>query len=254
MNTNITFTVTQGRSGSTYLAYLLSGIDGVVALHEPEPSFVSVMRCCQAEPSIAEAFIREKKLPAIIDYKCEHYIETSHVFCKGFFEAITKNDVYPNLIILRRSARQIAKSMVGLKTIPGRTTGGVKWYLHPLDNVYFNIKNWEKMTDYQLCYWYCMEIEARAQKYSLLTKEKGSIVVNVTLDGLKYRNDLYKIISALSLGDIGYFDRIKFLLKRIKKKNASTASKQEILFEEEEDEIIQLAKKSETMNLDYFIR
>ncbi|OMH40456.1 hypothetical protein [Desulfurobacterium indicum] len=160
------FTVTTGRSGTAYFTNLLSSFNIVASFHEPEPDFVNVMRKVQEFPEEAVRFLFSKKLPFIASIDKPIYCETSHLFCKGFFYPLLELGVLPELIILKRDKRLVAKSLFELNTIPGRTKLGLMYYLKPNDRVYLPISNWHRLHDYQLCYWYCLEIEKRMAIYS----------------------------------------------------------------------------------------
>ncbi|WP_457570373.1 hypothetical protein [Desulfurobacterium sp.] len=178
------FTVTTGRSGTAYLSELLSVFASIAAFHEPEPNFVEVMRDVQSFPEEAVRFLFAKKLPFIASVDEPIYCETSHLFCKGFFYPLIELGVLPELIILRRDKRLVAKSLFELNTIPGRTIEGLKYYLKPDDRVYLPISNWQKLHDYQLCYWYCLEIEKRMTIYSEEVRKRGGRVYDVKFNDL----------------------------------------------------------------------
>jgi hypothetical protein len=218
------FCVTPGRSGTTYLAGLLEGLNKTVSVHEAKPNFVSRMRRVQSNRIEAIKFWEEKKIPAIQSLGCNFYIETSHLFCKGFFEPLVENYQLPNLIILRRSLRQVAKSLTKLNTIPGRTKSGLRWYLQPSDPVLLKIEDSKNLNDYQICYWYCLEIEARSKKYKEIVLEKGGKVTEVSLDGLRQGDDLSRLILELGLPKMSLWLRLKKLFNKRVKKNASTSA------------------------------
>ncbi|MEJ2117852.1 MAG: hypothetical protein P8Y36_08085 [Alphaproteobacteria bacterium] len=159
------FTVTPGRSGSKYLAKLLSTIPGVSSHHEPMPDFVSVMRRVQQAPEIAFSFLRHEKLPAISEIAEPIYAETSHLFCKGFLEPLLLMEIHPKLIFLRRNPTDVAWSLLERNTVPARTTYGYLYVLDPRDPNVMPLSGWENMTDYQLCFWYALEIERRQLRY-----------------------------------------------------------------------------------------
>ena len=79
--------MTTGRTGTGYLAHLLGIFRDTLTFHEPDPSYVSCMRQAQADREVARSFLLEIKLPAIARQAVRPiYIETSHLFCKGFLE------------------------------------------------------------------------------------------------------------------------------------------------------------------------
>src|SRR5262245_40828329 len=58
----LVFTVTAGRTGTTYLTHLLALCPDTTSAHEPEPSFVPVLRLAQRDPALARRFLLEYKL------------------------------------------------------------------------------------------------------------------------------------------------------------------------------------------------
>lgn len=166
------FTVTTGRSGTKYLAQRLDKVSNkVIALHEPKPRFSSVMRMVQSDADLAVRFLTNQKLPYIAQLDCDVYIETSHLFSKGFFEPTLALGLRPSIIYLKRSKRVVAESLNMLQTIPGRTESGLEFLLSPTDPGVLAYPNWEQANDYQLCYWYCLEVERRARHYREVCNE-----------------------------------------------------------------------------------
>lgn len=176
---SLIFTVTPGRSGTKYLAALLASIPGVAAYHEPVPDFVSAMRRVQQDPEVAFAFWRDAKLPFIAQTDASIYAETSHLFCKGFFEAAILLGLAPKLIVLRRPPSEVAWSLLERETVPARTPYGTLYLLDPRDPGVLPMPGWERMTDYQLCFWYALEIERRQIKYADMAARIGLPVFEV---------------------------------------------------------------------------
>lgn len=192
------FCVTTGRSGTGYLARLMAHSPGVTSRHEPDPSFVTCMSEAIRSRDAARRFWLEKKLPAIESVQAEVYCETSHLFCKGFVEALLQLGVTPNLVILRRNPRQVARSLTALGTVPC-TEAGRKWLLSPDDPGVLMVRGWKQFTPYQLCYWYTLEIERRAQLYGRLVSESGGRVVEVTLDELQAFRGVIRLFKGLEV-------------------------------------------------------
>jgi len=159
------FTVTTGRSGTRYLARVLGLFRGTKSLHEPKPTFSSAFRTVRTAPATAREFWLEHKLPAIARHRAGVYVETTHLACKGFLESLASIGVPFELLHLHREPRAVAKSLLALDTIPGRTYKGVKYYLSPADETFLPISELatRPLTDYQVCYWYCLEIAERAR-------------------------------------------------------------------------------------------
>jgi hypothetical protein len=193
------FTVTTGRSGTAYLTAVLSYMKNVTAVHEPAPEYVEVLREVQANKKAAADFVIGQKLPVIAQENSPIYVETSHLICKGFLESFLDLGLLPDLIIHRRPMREVSLSLLQMGTIPGRTEKALRFYLHPTDPGVLALPGWQKLTDYQLCYWYCLEIERRALHYSALFHNKGARVVETTLPGLKTLQGLDHILADLDL-------------------------------------------------------
>ncbi len=132
----------------------------------------------------AREFLVNSKLPAIATHEPSVYVETSHLFCKGFLEPAQQLGLRFDLIVLRRPAREVARSLYELATIPARTDWGRSFLLAPNDPGVLPLPGWETMHDYQLCYWYCLEIERRAKLYPKLVAEHGGRVAETSLGEL----------------------------------------------------------------------
>lgn len=224
------FTVTTGRSGTAYLASIFGFAKGVCTLHEPEPEFAEVLRRIQTDPDRARRFWIDKKLPAIAKNPAGIYIETSHLACKGFLEPLVELGVIPDLIIHRRKARDVALSMYKMGTIPGRSDKGLKFYLSPSDSGVIRVSDWKSLKDYQLCYWYCLEIERRASHYRKFFFEQGARVTETTLSGLKSFAGLKNCFSELDLKmkRPAWLTKLRFLRSASVKVNESKETKKDV--------------------------
>jgi hypothetical protein len=196
---SLIFTVTPGRSGTKYLTALLGAVPGVAAHHEPAPDFVAVMRRAQQDPEMAFAFWRDAKLPAIAAMEAPIYAETSHLFCKGFFEPAILMGLRPKLIILRRLPSEVAWSLVERETVPARTPYGCLYLLDPRDPNVMPLPGWERMTDYQLCFWYALEIERRQLKYAAFAAKLGLPAFEVLQRDLGKPELFAKMLQALGI-------------------------------------------------------
>lgn len=197
------FTVTAGRTGTNLLQKLFSLLPDTLSEHEPEPNFVHFMRRTQQNPEVGLAFCMSGKLPYIAQIKQSRYVETSHLFCKGFVECFFKCGIIPDIIILRRSPREIAKSLLKLNTIPARTGHGSMYLLSPDDPNVLPLPQWELMSDYQLCYWYCLEIERRQLHYRDMFRSLGAKVVETSISELKDFNHFITMATELDF-DLGH--------------------------------------------------
>ena len=250
----LVLTVTTGRSGTAYLATIFGYARGVTSLHEPSPEYVEILREVQSRPERAKQFLLEKKLPAILETKSDVYIETSHLVCKGFLEPLLELGVVPDLIIHRRPARDVAISMHKMGTIPGRSDKGLRFYLSPDDPGVLSLENWQVMHDYQLCYWYCLEIERRAQYYKRLFSSRNARVVETSLAGLKTYAGLKECFVGLGLKPRfpEWLTNMRFTANSTVKVNESKETKKEVdpigNIDEMEQEVVARSGTSESIS------
>lgn len=162
------FTVTTGRSGTKSLQQSLVSHPDVCAVHEGRPLLTMEILRKLPRATILKWFT-ENKLPVYAATDRPIYLETSHLYCKGFLEILVELLGYwPDLIILCRKSRDVALSMFRLMDIPGVSLTGRKYYLAPSDSwTITTLPNdfVERAHPYQLCYWYTLEIGARMNYY-----------------------------------------------------------------------------------------
>lgn len=196
-------TVTAGRTGTTFLTHLLALCPDTTSLHEPEPSFVPVLRLAQRDPDLARRFLLEYKLPFVAAVPTRRYVETGHLFCKGFLEPLLALGVAPRAIALRRAPRRVAASLLSRRTVPGRGKLGLKYLLHPGDPGVLPLPRWTRRSDYQLCFWYALEIERRQRAYRAAIEAAGGAWVDVTAEELGDGERFLGLAAALGLLDAG---------------------------------------------------
>lgn len=202
----IIFTVTPGRSGTAYLARVLDRVTGLVARHEPEPNFKNVLHDLPNNRTLAYRFMRDVKWPAIraLAGDCA-YLETSHLFGAGFFYAWVSVIMRPDIIVLRRDKYAIADSMYELDQIPGRTMPD---YLISPDTARFcRVDGWQKLHDWQLCFWYVLEMEVRQTTYAYTAAMCGGTVYDVDLDDLQTVDDFDRLVQTFGLPALSPDDR-----------------------------------------------
>lgn len=205
------FTVTTGRSGTEYLAQCLSLFAAVEARHEPRPRFSTAFRAVVTAPAVAREFWEREKLPKIERGSSAIYAETSHFFCKGFAESLVDLGRVPELLHLRRAPRATARSLWQLESIPGRSLRGVRYYLSPWDPNHLPVsealaRSWN---DYQLCFWYCLEIEARARVLRERLEPRGVRFHEVELDAIQSVEGIQELGSRLELGPLSLVGRMR---------------------------------------------
>ena len=181
----IILTASSGRCGTYLLARILDIIPGVTAVHEPVPRLDNIWWRLRGDPGLADRWLVKCKIPTIEKCRDPIYIETTHQMCKGFFEPMLANGRKFDLIILSRDLRSVTLSMYKLNDIPGRTNTGRRWYPWPSDNTNLLIlrpEEYKAFSDYQMCYWYVLEMELRKAFYCWLLRREGMLVVATSLE------------------------------------------------------------------------
>jgi hypothetical protein len=236
------FTVCTGRCGTQLLADRLARLNGVTALHEPDPNFVDCLADAVRDSGVATRFLLERKLPAIARQTGNIYVETSHVFCKGFLQPLINCGVVPDLILLSRPSREVALSLRRINTVPGRTPLGRQWLLSPDMPGVLSLPNWESMSDYQLCYWYCLEIIRRQKEAADLVARTGGRFSHVSLADIRTYAGVSRMIRELGMPAPGLRERIRWQLSaRIRinaKKSFSKETPDESVLDMEESAVL----------------
>ncbi len=237
------FTITTGRSGTRYLAWVLRGFRDVEARHEPRPKFSDAFRTVAQYPETAAEFWRTHKLPRIARSTRPIYAETSHLVCKGFLESLVELAPRLDLIHLHRPPRDVALSLWRLGTVPGRTYRGAKYYLTPHDDCAcpLPLERVAGLHDYQLCFWYCLEIAARARRYAARFADRGVRVHDVPLAELGTREGALRLGRQLDLGPrsaaremaLRVFDRRRRNRKEDRKRALSLSDEELFTLEDE---------------------
>jgi hypothetical protein len=199
----LVFTITAGRTGTVYLQRLFALFPDTTSLHEPEPAYVSALRSVQHEPELARRFLLEWKLPFIAATVTRRYVETSHLFCKGFLEPALALGLRPRCVILRRSPRRIATSYLSRNAVPGRTKTGLKYLVHPGDPGVLPLPGWTRRSAYQLCFWYALEMERRQEVYAAELERRDLATVDVTAEELHDPGRFLAAAATLGLIDPG---------------------------------------------------
>jgi hypothetical protein len=220
------FTITSGRSGSKHLTKILGTLRGVDAQHEPEPNFLQEMQAAQADFMIAKKFLEEKKLPQLSSRKTEILAEISHLWCKGLLQSwLLRDDLpVPDVVVLDRNLRSVALSILRLETTPERTHGGREWYIGPsAASAILKVKEWENWNNYQFCYWYAMEVEARKATLGNWIKSRGGRVCRIDITDLRKWKGIQRLIGELELPKPG-LKKIYTLMWLLRKKSNTQGS------------------------------
>jgi len=216
------FTICTGRCGTQLLAERLSEVPGVSAFHEPAPNFVDILPKVRIDSSEAIKFWKEVKLPAINKATNPVYVETSHLFCKGFLKGLLEINIIPDIILLSRPHREVASSLNRLDCIPGRNEKGREWLISPDEAGVLPIRgNWQELNNYQMCFWYCLEIERRQNEAAKMIQSLGGNAIKTTLKEIRTGSGMMDIINSLNLSPPKTITKLKWDLlskKRINKK------------------------------------
>jgi hypothetical protein len=209
---HLIFSVSAGRSGTATLFRLFSCLDDIECKHEGPPDFAQFMRLSQSWPRASYHFLVNSKLPAIDASSRPIFMEASHLHCKGLLEPVFELGLRPDLIILRRNPRQIARSLVRIRAVPARTKLGYIYLLHPDDQARLSYPNWRCASDYQLAFWYALEIELRQEFYAQWGRRIGCRVAYANIDDLNELGAIVRLWEALEL------EPSKRAINRVKKR------------------------------------
>jgi len=176
------FVAAPARSGTKYIASLFSALyhdnPSTKAFHEPQPAYAPWIEkvCAGADP---KSFWKDEKLQSIAAQNCRIYFEASHFFLIEFDKALSDLGIHYDLIIHRRPYRDICLSMLRLNDIPGRSKRGLTYYIHPVSSICIHKLGpvWTKLSDYQLIYWYTLEMASRAKRCGERVLAAGGKVV-----------------------------------------------------------------------------
>lgn len=223
----VIFTVTTGRTGTNLLAKALNVSRSIYSVHESKV-FTTNMRAVQSCPDLAANVWANEMLPEINSHRHAIYAETGHLVCKGYLEPLLGFDVVPDLIHIKRNARAVALSYTALDSIPGRSPRGLKYLLSPEDPGVLPLPGHQELNGYQLNYWYCLEIERRAQEQAELIRERGGRVAELPFSELVCYTSFRKFWGDFGLPELsglGWW-RIKRILSH--KVNAKAKNKRSL--------------------------
>lgn len=189
------FVLSTGRCGTAYLHKVCRSIPNTVSLHEPPPAFHENSHLSRDDKL---KWLSNVKLPYIKNLAQDNYIETSPQFKKWVDLFLELNEI-PDVAVLRRPHRDIALSMWRMGYIPARSHVSKKYGIKPDDDVFLHVDNFSYWTDYQLCYWHCLETEARIEKYVPLLKSAGALIAETTLADIRTANGFMQLTHDLQL-------------------------------------------------------
>jgi hypothetical protein len=208
---NYIFTLTTGRSGTAFLAELLrKNLVNSEVHHErtgfsnfgkwtPDASHFTLFNSEGNVPSVQEFWLR--KFSALRISRGSVYAETSHFLAKaGLLEniAFLGSDAKVRIVILNRDTESLIWSFANRMDFANR---GFTW-LFALDPGYpRNIVEFSPFEKYGMigfCYWYIIEMRARAIYYQKLFKQQRNITFhNISIEELKSVDSIANFLESL---------------------------------------------------------
>jgi len=195
----IVLAITAGRSGSDALTHRIGLLSGVTSIHEPLPHYRYILHNSQRDPFLAVRFLSDIKVPALLSYRTQVVAESNHLFGKGFFEACIAMGFRPSLVFQRREARANALSLLRKNSVPGRTRVGRRYVISPSDNPYLPIADAKSLSNFQLCYWYVLEMHLRDDLYRQVCQALGVSFFRLEVEDLNNPEKLKSMARDLNL-------------------------------------------------------
>lgn len=128
------FCINTGRSGSEYLAKLLNHCDGIDAYHEHIPIMygTAMRKFLEGKPDLLKQKMPEKINQINKAHVSDVYVETNHLFIKGFGWLIPEyiDEKKIGVIILKRDPKKIVDSFMRINSTP--LNPGRDWQITPL--------------------------------------------------------------------------------------------------------------------------
>lgn len=199
----IILTATAGRTGTLLLSKLMNLVPGVYAEHEPLPRIDNIWWRAKDNISYLSRWLQCYKLPVVLKSLQQSgasvYVETSHMLCKGFLEPLLDLGIKPDLIVLSRDHRATALSLHSLADIPMRSKNGRRWLLDPQGdgNISHLPEPYGQYSDYQLAYWYVLEMSLRSKRY--LKSWLWSRITHIDLKHLVEKSGFRSLLQSLDL-------------------------------------------------------
>ena len=117
------------------------------------------------------------------------------------FRSLLALGVVPHVLVLRRQPRAVARSYLERYTVPGRTKLGWEYLLHPGDPNTLAAPGWQRFSDYQMCFWYALEMERRQRDLPQLVRERGGVVIDASATELGDWDTFHDMLQRLGLVD-----------------------------------------------------
>jgi hypothetical protein len=187
-----------GRCGTTKLQTILKLVDSVfVEMNETDESLFNVRIPAITEPSIGDFAVKRKLIdietnPEYTSY--DTFAVDGHVTGNNFIHHFYNNGVIPHTFILRRTPREVAKSLFRLQWIPGKNKLIIVHFNGPDEADVMPYAGWQKAHAYQLCFWYCCEIERRLRNVKQFMVDKKLPFYEMTMEQMLDVNQFNKAL------------------------------------------------------------
>ena len=176
----LVFTASTGRCGTKCLAQAFQSTldpDEVCSEWGCDPNFAWVVRASRHKQGVAKRWWLKEKIPDILARAQLTYIETSHYLVQGALGAALALGIPFDLIVLSRPLRDVAVSFWRRQSIP-LTKRDKLW---PSDDGNFIPVRYEGFSDYQLVYWWVLEMRHRMELYAKQVAARGGVVASTSL-------------------------------------------------------------------------
>lgn len=195
-----------GRCGTTKLQTILKQVpETFVEMDETDESLFNVRIPSITNPELADAAVKRKLFdiennPLYTPYST--FAVDGHVTGNNFLHHFINNKVIPHTFILRRRPREVAKSLFRLGWIPAKSPLILMHFNGPNEGDVMSFNDWQTAHSYQLCFWYCCEIERRLKNVKNLLIGNDVPFFEMTLEEMLDVNIFNKALELFNLPTI----------------------------------------------------
>ncbi len=204
-NRRLVFSINSGRSGSQFLAEVLSTAKEVCGYHEPEPKMNrEYLEMINRLPYQATRTARVIKCQAIADVLRQMepgqvYAETTQMFIKTFHDVVLEEFHNVEVVLLRRDLAHVLRSFVEMGYFSNRNAYWDKWMSSPAaaTAALRPRREYSTLDQFDRCIAYLLDIEARGARFR---REYRHVPVHeVQLDSLDQYSAVEELFAALRI-------------------------------------------------------
>jgi hypothetical protein len=167
------FSINSGRSGSKYLAQLLSTAHQVTSFHEAEPKmcgeFIDMINSKPMEESREKRRVKAEAIAEILRGSApeEIYAETNHTFITTFYDVVLEEFPNVDVVNLRRDLGLVLKSFIEMGYFSPLNPLSFAWMSSPnaVTSALPAIGPDATLDQFDRCIAYLLDIEARAERF-----------------------------------------------------------------------------------------